>query len=145
MNESESDCVFCKILRGEEPASIVYRDEGCVAFMDIKPINPGHVIVVPSEHAAGLADVSEEGSAHMMRVSRRIAAALPSSGVRCEGVNLLLSDGRAAFQDVFHVHMHVIPRWQGDGFGLRFSDQYHLKTKRQTLEETAGRITAAMG
>lgn len=144
MTESESACVFCEILKGAEPASIVYRDEQCVAFMDIKPINQGHVLVVPVEHGAGLSDVSEESAASMMRVSRKVAAALQASGVRCEGVNLFLSDGRAAFQDVFHVHMHVIPRWQGDGFGLRFSDQYHLRTTREALEETAARIKSAI-
>ena len=142
---TESACVFCEILRGEQPASIVHRDDQCVAFLDIKPINPGHVLVVPVEHGAGLADISEDSAAHMMRVSQRIATAMPASGFRCEGVNLFLSDGRAAFQDIFHVHMHVIPRWQGDGFGLRFSDQYHLKTTRETLDETAARLRAAMG
>ncbi|HKG96136.1 MAG TPA: HIT family protein [Gemmatimonadaceae bacterium] len=144
MTESESACVFCEILKGTEPSSVVYRDDRCVAFLDIKPINPGHVLVVPSEHGAGLSDVSEESAAHMMRVSRKVATALQASGVRCEGVNLFLSDGRAAFQDVFHVHMHVIPRWQGDGFGLRFSDQYHLRTTREALEDTAARIKSAI-
>ena len=144
-SQSPSNCVFCKILSGEEPASIVYRDDSCVAFMDIKPINPGHVVVVPTEHGAGLSDVSEESAAQMMRVSRKVAAALQASGVRCEGVNLFLSDGRAAFQDIFHVHMHVIPRWQGDGFGLRYSDQYHLKSPREALNQTAERIKGAIG
>src|SRR5205085_2430131 len=132
-----SDCVFCELLSGKLESSNVYRDERCTAFMDIQPVNPGHVLVVPNRHAAHLADLKEEEGARMFRVAQRLAAALRLSGVRCEGVNLLLADGEAAMQEVFHVHLHVIPRYRGDGFGLKFPPTYSRKPERKELEAVA--------
>ena len=132
-----SDCVFCDILSGVLPASIVYQDEQCTAFMDIQPVNPGHVLVVPNRHAAFLADLDENTGAQMFRVAQRLAGALRQCGVTCEGVNFFLADGAAAMQDVFHVHLHVFPRYEGDGFGLKFSPAYFHKPDRSTLDEVA--------
>lgn len=116
---SMEDCVFCGILAGNLPASVVTRDAGCTAFMDIQPVNPGHVLVVPDQHAATLADLPEETGTRLFRTAQQVAAALYGSGLRCKGVNFLLADGEAAGrQEVFHVHLHVIPRFEGDGFGL---------------------------
>ena len=115
-----SDCVFCGILAGRLSASIVFRDDVCCAFLDIQPINPGHVLVVPIAHAACLAELDAEVGAHVFKVGQRVAAALRGSGLRCEGVNLSLADGAVAGQEVFHVHLHVIPRYAGDGFGLPY-------------------------
>ena len=116
-----ADCIFCRILAGIEPASFVYRDEHCSAFMDILPINPGHVLVIPNRHAASLAELDPEDGAHLFRVAQRIAAAVRVTHVQCEGVNLFLADGAAAGQEVFHVHLHVLPRFASDGFGFRRS------------------------
>jgi len=134
------DCIFCKILTGELEASLVYRDEVCTAFMDIQPINPGHLLVVPNRHAASLADLKEEDGAQIFRVAQRLAAALRQSGVKAEGVNLFLADGEAAMQEVFHVHLHVIPRYDGDGFGLKFPPSYSQKPERKELDEVAEKI-----
>ena len=112
-------CIFCSILAGSAPASIVYRDERCTAFMDILPINPGHVLVVPNRHAGMLSELDPEDGAQMFRVARQIAAAQRGGGLRCEGINLLVADGEAAGQEVFHVHLHVLPRFSGDAFGFR--------------------------
>src|SRR5256885_5582618 len=128
-----ADCLFCRILAGELPASFVYRDERAAAFMDIQPVNPGHLLIVPTRHAAQLADTDQETAAHLMRLAHRMAAALRASGVRCEGVNFFLADGAAAMQEVFHVHLHVFPRFAGDGFGLRFAPEYH--TRRPSRED----------
>jgi histidine triad (HIT) family protein len=95
------ECVFCRILAGELPASFVLRGERVAAFMDIQPVNPGHVLVIPLRHAASLAELDAEEAAEMMRAGRRVAAALRESGLRCEGVNLFLADGEAAGQEVF--------------------------------------------
>jgi histidine triad (HIT) family protein len=122
-----SECIFCRILSGEVPASLVYRDEQCAAFMDIQPVNLGHLLVVPVRHAAYLADIDGETAASLMRVGHRAAAALRASGVPCEGVNFFLADGEAAMQEVFHVHLHVFPRYHGDGFGLKFSPEYYTR------------------
>ncbi len=139
-----ANCVFCDILAGRLPASVVYQDELCTAFMDIQPVNPGHVLVVPARHATYLADLDAETGAQMFRVAQRLAQALRESGVRCEGVNLFLADGEAAMQEIFHVHLHVFPRYRGDGFGLRFGPRYHQRPPRAELDEIAGRVRAVL-
>jgi histidine triad (HIT) family protein len=138
------DCIFCKILSGELESSIVYQDECCTAFMDIQPVNPGHVLVVPNRHAAYLTDLKEEEGAQMFRVAQRLAATLRASGVKCEGVNLFLADGEAAMQEVFHVHLHVFPRYAGDGFGLKFAPTYSQKPDRKELEAIAEKLHNAI-
>ncbi len=138
------DCVFCGILAGSLPASVVMRDAGCTAFMDTRPINVGHVLVVPDEHAASVADLPEETGAHLFRTAQQVAAALYSSGLKCEGVNLFVADGEAAGQEVFHVHLHVIPRFEGDGFGLTFGPNHANGATREELEQAARRIRDAL-
>jgi histidine triad (HIT) family protein len=140
----DRDCIFCNILAGESEVSLVHRDELCAAFMDVQPVNPGHVLVVPNRHAARLSELREEEGAQMFRVAQRIAAGLRASGVRCEGVNLFLADGAAAMQEVMHVHLHVFPRYDGDGFGLKFAPTYFQKPVREELEEVAGKIRNAL-
>jgi histidine triad (HIT) family protein len=135
-----SDCVFCQILAGRLPSSPISRDDLCTAFLDIQPVNPGHVLIVPNVHAPFLADLDQETGAHMFRVAQRLAQALRRSGVRCEGVNLLLADGAAAMQEVFHVHLHVLPRYAGDGFGFRFGPTYSQRPGRAELDATASQI-----
>lgn len=134
------DCVFCKIVAGVAPASIVYSDEKVLAFMDVRPVNPGHVLVIPKTHFAGLADLDEETGAHMFKVGMRIVDGVKRSGVKCEGVTLLLSDGKAAFQEIFHVHLHVIPRFKGDSLRISFGRQYALKPEEEELEKIASKI-----
>lgn len=140
-----AECVFCEILAGTKRASVVYRDQQCVAFMDVRPVNPGHVLVIPVQHAPGLAELDPEAGAQMMRVAQRIARALRSSNLRCEGVNLLLADGAAAGQEVFHVHLHVVPRFRGDGFGLRFGPNYGQLAARSELDRIAASLRTLVG
>jgi histidine triad (HIT) family protein len=140
-----ADCIFCQILAGRAEASFVYRDDVCSAFMDIQPVNPGHVLIVPNRHAAYLADLDEDTAAHLMRVGHRLDAALRASGLRCEGVNLFLADGEAAMQEIFHVHLHVFPRFPGDGFGLRFGPHYRERPGRASLEEAAQAVRRGVG
>ncbi|MFF4776952.1 HIT family protein [Microtetraspora fusca] len=111
-------CVFCAILRGEAEASIPYADDRVMVIMDIEPITPGHLLVIPRVHAAGLEDLDEETSAHVWRIGHRMGRALRRSALRCEGMNIFLADGEAAFQEVFHFHLHVFPRFEGDGFRI---------------------------
>jgi histidine triad (HIT) family protein len=141
-----SDCVFCRILAGELPASFVYRDDRCAAFMDIRPVNSGHLLVIPTRHAPYLADIDPSEAADIMKVGHAAAAALRGSGVRCEGVNLFLADGEAAMQEVFHVHLHVIPRFRGDGFSLKFSPEYYTRhPARPELDQLAASLSPLMG
>ena len=139
-----SDCIFCKIFAGELAVSLVHHDDLCTAFMDIQPVNPGHMLVVPNRHATYLADLREEEGAQMFRVAQRLAAALRQSGVKCEGLNFFLADGEAAGQEVFHVHLHVFPRYRGDGLGLKFSSHYANSVKRAELDEVAEKIRRAL-
>ncbi len=137
-----TDCVFCRILAGTLPGSIVHRDDRCAAFMDIQPVNPGHLLVVPVRHAAYLAELDAPTAGRLMQVAQRLAAALRASGLRCDGVNLLLADGAAAMQEVFHVHLHVFPRFGGDAF--RLEADWSAAPSRAELDETAALTRAAL-
>lgn len=107
---------FSDILAGREPASFVYRDDLVVAFLDISPITPGHTLIVPVCEVRSFADLTEDVSGRKMRVAGDVARAIPKAVLHCEGVNLLLSDGEVAGQEVPHAHLHVIPRYPNDGF-----------------------------
>ena len=139
-----SPCIFCQIISDELPASVVYRDEDMIAFLDIQPVNPGHVLVVPRVHAESLEDLSAEIAAHMMTVAQHIMAGLRKIDLRCEGINLFLADGSIAGQEVPHVHLHVIPRFPNDGFGLRFARGYKELPKREALDDLAAAIRQAV-
>jgi histidine triad (HIT) family protein len=112
--------------------------------MDIRPVNPGHLLVVPRAHAAHLADLDAEVGGRLFQVGMKLAAAVRRCGVACEGVNLFLADGEAAGQEVPHVHLHIVPRFRGDGFGFRFGPSYFHMPDRATLEEVAGAIRQAL-
>ena len=136
--------IFTKIIQGKVPASFVYQDGKVSAFMDIQPINPGHVLVIPNQEIASLTDLDEDTGAHLFRIGHRIAKALRNSGLKCEGVNMFLADGQAAKQDVFHVHLHVFPRFRGDAFRWQSSQNYSQLPKRAELNETAAAIKCAL-
>jgi len=139
-----NDCIFCEILAGRAEVSLVYQDERCAAFLDIRPVTPGHLLVIPRRHAAYLAELPEEDGEPLFRVGQRLAGALRRSGLRCEGVNFFLADGEAAGQEIFHVHLHVIPRYEGDGFGLRVGHHFPSYPPRAELDETARKIREAI-
>ena len=134
-------CVFCKIVAGTAPASIPYADSTTVAFLDINPMTPGHLLVVPRSHIEGLADLDAETGAHLWRVGQRMAAALRRSPIRTDGINLFLADGAAAGQEVWHVHLHVIPRWKGDGIKIGYKPG---RPSRADLEANAADLQTAV-
>ncbi len=125
---------------GEEAVSLVHQDQLCSAFMDVQPVTPGHLLVMSNRHAADLSELTEEEGAQICRIGQRMAAALRVCGVRCEGINFFLADGVAAGQEVFHVHLHVIPRFPGDGFGMKLPPDYNERPARSQLDEIAGKI-----
>ncbi len=114
----QMECVFCGIVAGAAEAEIIWEDDLVLALMDAKPITDGHALVIPKQHSAGLADIVPSVASRMMEVAQVIATAVKESGIRCEGITLHLADGEAASQDVFHSHLHVIPRFPGDGFRM---------------------------
>lgn len=147
-----SHCIFCAILAREAEASLVYEDEHTVAFMDIRPFTPGHLLVVPRRHASGLAELDPQDGGRIFAVGQKLAAALrdngaagaglPADGPRADGVNLYLADGAVAGQEVFHVHLHVVPRTPGDGFGLRGRP---VAARRPDLDYLAGALRRRLG
>jgi len=137
---TENACIFCRIVEGREKASFVAQGSDAVAFLDLHPINEGHTLIVPRKHAVSIAEVDEVAAAAMWSLARRVAAGLRASGLRCEAINLYVADGAEAGQEVFHSHLHVIPRWQGDGFGIKFPPHYGAAADRKTLDDVAARL-----
>ncbi len=141
----DPECVFCKIAARERPASIIAEDDTAMAFMDIRPINPGHFLVIPKAHAAHLADLPPGVGGYLFEMAVPLARALYKSGVRCEGLNVHLADERVAGQEIFHVHLHVYPRYAGDGVGLRMGPRYGTMPQREELDKLAADIRSAAG
>lgn len=141
-----SDCEFCKIVSGEFKSSKIYEDDSILAFMDIQPVNEGHILIIPKKHVELIADLDDETSAKMFVIAGKINKALRKSDVRLEGINYLLADGESAGQEVFHTHLHLIPRFKGDGFGFIFPEGYRvILPEREELNLIAGKIKDALG
>lgn len=137
-------CIFCRITAGELPASIVYEDHQALAFLDIQPISPGHVLIIPKRHAETFVDLPPEDAGHLMRVAQKLDAALRRSELHCEAVAMFLADGRAAGQDVNHIHLNVFPRYQGDGFEINLDASSRKQLSREQLNTDADKIRRAM-
>ena len=114
---SHADCIFCKIVAGELPASIVDEDEQTIAFMDINPATRGHSLVIPRAHATDLLEIEPSQLTAVSIAAQRLAARAKER-LGADGVNVINSCGAAAWQTVFHFHLHVIPRYQGDPLRL---------------------------
>lgn len=107
------NCIFCKILAGEIPSTAVYEDDDFKAILDVNPAARGHVIILPNKHAADIYELSDEDASKIMVVAKKIAGAVKQA-FQCDGVNILQNNGEAAGQTVFHLHVHVIPRFKND-------------------------------
>lgn len=107
------NCIFCKILAGEIPSTTVYEDNDFKAILDVNPAARGHVIILPKRHAANIYELPDEDASKVMVVAKKIATAVRDA-FHCDGVNILQNNGEAAGQTVFHLHVHVIPRFEGD-------------------------------
>lgn len=143
-------CIFCAIASGSAPASRVYADERCLAFMDIHPLSDGHVLVIPHQHAAQITELPSDLAEHLFAVAQRILQAQRSLGLGVQGSHILLNDGKAANQKVPHVHVHVIPRRRGDALGslgrliLHLTGLFGMAKKRAALESQAERLQQAL-
>ncbi len=136
-----TDCVFCKIADGQIPASTVYEDEDCVAFMDIGQVNPGHVLVAAKRHAQDLYALDDAQAAAVARGVARVARAIRAAFAP-EGLSVYQANGAAAGQTVFHYHVHLVPRFANDAMRFTWPVQ---NPPREVLEEHAARIRAALG
>ena len=135
-------CIFCSIVRGEAPSSRVYENEKVVAFMDAYPVNPGHLLVIPRDHYPKLADLDPELGGEVFKVAIEMAEALRRADIQCEGVNLILADVQAAGQEVHHVHLHVIPRYEDDNFSM--SSITRERPTRDQLDDAARKIRTCL-
>ncbi|RAU94488.1 HIT family protein [Mycolicibacter senuensis] len=107
-------CVFCAVVAGDAPAVRIFEDDDYLAFLDIRPFTRGHTLVIPKRHFVDLTDTPAPTLAGMVAVGQRVARAARASGLHADGNNLAINDGKAAFQSVFHIHLHVVPRRSGD-------------------------------
>lgn len=135
------DCVFCKIIRSELPASFIYRDKEISAFLDIYPINRGHVLIVPNEHHQYFENIPPQVFSKMALLAQDIQNAYVPAGIRAEGSNFFLSNGTVAGQEVPHVHLHLAPRFTGDGHRMGFSGSDHDSPTRDQLNQVANSIS----
>ena len=136
-----SDCIFCAIVAGEAPASFVHRDELVAAFLDIRPVTPGHLQVIPIEHVVYTHDLPDSTADRLFAVARDLARTLrQTDAVRADGINLFVADGAAARQEVLHAHLHVIPRFPGDGFEMDAAAWGKPQPTRSELDGLADRM-----
>lgn len=131
---SESDCIFCKIIRGEIPCAQLYADDHVLSFMDIGPVNRGHALVVPREHHATIFDMPARLGTHVTEAAQRVGRAIMAV-TGAEGLNIFQNNFAAAGQMVFHVHWHLIPRFPGDGHELWPQGQYGSMDEMLALAE----------
>ena len=141
MTDGPDTCIFCAIVAGRAPARVVADDEAAIAFLDIFPITRGHALAIPKRHAQDLRDLPPEELAATAALSQRLAVAAFGE-LGADGVNLFQSNGAIAFQTVFHFHIHVLPRYQGDGFSIAFGRNPGDPAE---LDEDLARYRTALG
>ena len=139
---SAPTCPFCDLIQGAGEVSMCYEDADVVAFMDIQPVNAGHVLVVPREHFAGLDDIPHSLAMHLFEVAMELAPVVKQVA-HSDGMNVVVNSGAAAGQDVFHYHVHIIPRRAGDGFDIPLPFAGSEMPDRTVLDVHAARIIAA--
>jgi histidine triad (HIT) family protein len=136
-------CTFCALIQGSAEVSICHEDADALAFMDIQPVNNGHVLVVPRQHYESLVDVPREIGMHLFQVTMRLANAVRQvSG--CDDMNIVVSSGPAAGQDEPHYHVHIIPRKEGDGFDIPLPFDGSQMPDRTLLDAYAARIISTL-
>jgi diadenosine tetraphosphate (Ap4A) HIT family hydrolase len=129
-------CVFCAIVAGEAPAVRIYEDDDYLAILDIRPFTRGHTLVIPKKHTVDLTDTPPDTVAALVTLGQRIAKAARHSGLHADGTNIAINDGKAAFQSVFHIHLHVVPRRDGD----KLSFAKGMLLRRDPDREESGRM-----
>ncbi len=129
--KTDDNCIFCKINRGEIPSTSIYEDEDFRVIMDINPASPGHAVILPKNHAASILEMEDEDAEKIWKVARKCAGAMMEV-LHCDGMNILQNNGEAAGQTVFHLHIHLIPRYKGDNV--------NIKWKPGTLQEDAAAV-----
>jgi len=143
MTKADMHCTFCDLIHGAGEVSICYEDPDALAFMDIQPVNAGHVLVVPKQHHESLVDTPPELAMHLFQVSMKLASVIRKV-TKCEDMNIVVNSGKTAGQDVFHYHVHLIPRRAEDGFDIPLPFAGSEMPDRTVLDALAARIIAAL-
>jgi histidine triad (HIT) family protein len=141
--ETKSHCTFCDLIHGAAEVSVCHEDSDAIAFMDIQPVNNGHVLVVPRQHYESLSDVPEEIGMHLFKVTMRLANAVRKVA-GTDDLNIVVNSGAAAGQDEPHYHVHIIPRRHGDGFDIPLPFNGSEMPDRTVLDAYAARIISAL-
>ena len=136
---SSGHCIFCDLIRGAGEVSICYEDSVAIAFLDIQPVNPGHVLVVPREHYEVLQDIPKDVGAHLYLVAAKLIPRVQTASGATD-MNIVVNSGAAAGQNVMHYHIHLIPRREGDGFDVPLPFPGSPMPNRQQLDGMAARI-----
>ncbi len=134
------NCVFCRIVAKEIPAAVVYEDEHTLAFMDAGQVNPGHVLVAAKGHAENIYELTDSQSAALLRAAARVARAIRDA-YQPQGLSVYQANGKAAWQSVFHYHMHLVPRHENDGMTLTWPAK---NPPREKLVEYAAAIRKSL-
>lgn len=134
--------MFCAVVSGDAPAVRIFEDDDYLAFLDIRPFTRGHTLVIPKQHFVDLTDTPAATLAGMLAVGQRVARAARASGLHADGNNLAINDGKAAFQSVFHIHLHVVPR-RGVGLGDKLSFAKGMLVRRDPDRERTGELLRA--
>lgn len=131
---SNSNCIFCKIANGEIPSKTLYEDDSFRVILDISPASKGHAIILSKNHAANIYELSDEDASKIMIVAKKAATVLKNV-LKCDGINILQNNGEAAGQTVFHLHVHLIPRYENDDVKITWTAGAESNTLEDTLVE----------
>lgn len=137
--KTADDCIFCKINKGEIPSTTIYEDDDFKVMLDINPASKGHAVILPKNHAANLFELEDEDAEKLFKVARKCAKAMMEV-LHCDGINVLQNNGEAAGQTVFHLHVHLIPRYKGDTVNISWKPG----TPEENAAELAAQIKAAV-
>ncbi len=132
----DESCIFCKIVRKQAPASIIYEDEAVMVFLDIRPLNMGHTLVIPKAHYVDIFDIPQNLLSQVHKVAKLVSFAVKKA-TSADGISIIQQNGKAAGQDIFHLHVHVVPRFEGQKLP-HFSDLKEVE--RAKLDEMAKKI-----
>ena len=145
-SEQQQACLFCQVVSEEIDSHEIYRDDHCVAILDIFPLKPGHVLLISNYHAERFEQLPTEQATHMSQIAQKLATTLTNAGLADDGYNLVINNGKVANQHIPHVHMHLIPRRKGDRITIfwryltRFADQLIMARKHKKLAQMAAQI-----
>ena len=133
---NDESCIFCRMARKQAPVSCVYEDEKVMAFLDVRPLNEGHTLVIPKEHYETIFEIPEQLITYLHRIVKRVALAVEKA-TKADGISIFQQNGKAAGQEVFHLHVHVVPRYEGQKLA-RFGEI--SEADREKLDQAAAKI-----